>query len=290
VLLFARVGALHGNKTPLYLVTNDAGGVLQGTEVWLGGRRVGIVNDVRFQPASSDTSERILIAMDVLTPYFDQIRRNSNVKIRPGGNLIGAPVVSIIVGTSNSPQVAAGDTLRALAEQFNGREQSTATVTSLGDSVVAVAATIRTLRKEVHETGTDVDALRARSEKQITAVGRALDRFTHRATQSRGTVALAIHDTTLHFTVARLSAQTDSLRTLLASNRGSLGRFRRDSTLFITVAHVQNTVTTLRARIANGNPLARADSTLPHQLDQLHLQLDSLIANAKEHPFRYLPL
>ena len=35
ILLFARVGALHGDTTNIYVVSDDAPGVLAGTEVWI---------------------------------------------------------------------------------------------------------------------------------------------------------------------------------------------------------------------------------------------------------------
>lgn len=293
VLFFARVGALHGKKTTLYLVTDDATGVIRGTEVWLGGRQVGMVSDVSFRPASTDTAERILIQMDVLSQYLDQIHRNSAVRIRPGMSLIGEPVVAITVGTPETPEVRENDTLHAFAQLEGEREQSTTTMTALGDSLVAVASTITSLRKEVHETGTDVDLLRARSEAQVRDVGRAIDRFTQRATRSRGTVSLALHDTALHMAVARVHAQTDSLHQLLSSNQSSIGRFQRDSTLLTSMRDVQASVTALQARVmtlANGGALAQRDSALPKQLQQIHVQLDMLIADVKHHPFKYLHL
>src|SRR6185437_2040871 len=95
--------ALHGRTTRLYLVTDVASGVLNGTEVWLAGKKVGLVRSVELRPPATDTAERIAIAMDVLDPYVRYIRRNSDVRIQPGGRLIGAPVVYIDVGTAAAP-------------------------------------------------------------------------------------------------------------------------------------------------------------------------------------------
>ena len=67
ILLFARVGALHGDTTNLYVVTDDAPGVLSGTEVWLSGTKVGLVRDIHFRPVTTDTSQRLAIHLEVLT-------------------------------------------------------------------------------------------------------------------------------------------------------------------------------------------------------------------------------
>jgi ABC-type transporter Mla subunit MlaD len=111
-LLFARVGALHGKKVTLYIVTDDATGVLPGTEVWLGGKKEGLVKDVSFRPPSTDTSERVLLKTDFLAEGFADVRRDSYAEIRPGGSLIGAVIVNIAPGTANSPALRDGDTIR----------------------------------------------------------------------------------------------------------------------------------------------------------------------------------
>ena len=90
VLIFARVGALHGKRDQLFVLTDHAPGVLPGTEVWLAGEKIGLVNNIRFRPASTDTSRRVIIELEVLSKYFPQIRKNSHADIRPGGNLIGS--------------------------------------------------------------------------------------------------------------------------------------------------------------------------------------------------------
>jgi hypothetical protein len=66
VLAFARVGALRGDTVRLYAVTPHARGILPGSEVWLAGRKVGLVRSVGFRPPSTDTSLRVILALDVL--------------------------------------------------------------------------------------------------------------------------------------------------------------------------------------------------------------------------------
>ena len=113
ILLFARVGALHGKKVTLYVVTDEAPGVLAGTEVWLAGEQEGLVKDVSFLPPTIDRSERVLIKTDFLKEALPSVRRDSYAQIRPGATLIGTPVVYISAGTTRSPALRDGDTIRA---------------------------------------------------------------------------------------------------------------------------------------------------------------------------------
>lgn len=289
VLLFARIGALHGDTARLYTVTDRATGVLKGTEVWLAGQKVGLVTDVSLRPPSSDTTERVAIGMDVLSQYMPYLRRDSDVQIRPGSNLIGAPVVYLTVGSRRMPRVTSGDTLRARA-QLESRP-GVADISSLGDSVTTIAGEIKQVNSDFSTTVGEASSLRARAESQVSQVRNAMDRFSRRATTSRGTIALAVRDTaTLRAEVARLSAVTDSLRATAASGSGTVGRFRRDSTLVLHARRTLATVDTLRDRLAayTTGP-AHGDSTLALELSRVHVLLDSLVQDAKHHPLRYLP-
>src|SRR5919206_274805 len=85
VLVFGQVGALHGRTFRLYLRTSQARGLMKGSEVWLAGVKVGLVSHVEFlPPAATDTTERLLVAFDVLAPYRGHIRRDSYAQIRSG--------------------------------------------------------------------------------------------------------------------------------------------------------------------------------------------------------------
>src|SRR3954469_9644426 len=112
VFAFARVGALHGKKATLYVVTDEAPGVLAGTDVWLAGEKEGLVKDVTFRPPSVDNSERLLITTEILKEALPTVRRDSYAQIRPGATLIGTPVVYISPGTIAAPGLRDGDTIR----------------------------------------------------------------------------------------------------------------------------------------------------------------------------------
>src|SRR5215217_3211070 len=131
ILLFARVGALHGDTTNIYVVTDDAPGVLDGTEVWLSGQKIGLVRDVHFRSVRTDTLQRLAIHLQILSDRMQYLRRDAYADIRPGGNLIGSPVVWISSGTSNAPALTEGDTLV---------EISTGMMRPVGERVEALGA------------------------------------------------------------------------------------------------------------------------------------------------------
>src|SRR6266576_1011895 len=100
VLLFARVGTLHGHTFRLYALTGEARGVIRGSEVWLGGQKVGVVKDVTFMSPMTPAKDRLLIVMDVLSSGRQGIRMNSTAQVRSGGTLISSPVVYLSIGSN----------------------------------------------------------------------------------------------------------------------------------------------------------------------------------------------
>ncbi|MEO6863972.1 MAG: MlaD family protein [Gemmatimonadaceae bacterium] len=286
VMTFARIGALHGNTTRLYMVTDMASGVLDGTEVRLAGQKVGLVRSVELRPPSSDTSERVLIAMDVLNPYLKYIRRNSDVQIRPGGRLIGSPVVYIGMGTSHAPGLDSGDTLRAKS-QLEARS-GISDASSLGDSVTGIAATVTEVKSEFDTTIHDVVGLTKLSQRQAEAVHMALDNFSDRALASRGSIARILRDSArLRAQATRVSALADSIGAA-ANGTGEIGRFRRDSTLVLQARRTMASVADLRARVARYTGGSADGTALAKQLDRANAQLDSVVQDAKRHPLRYI--
>src|ERR1700743_2494979 len=72
ILIFGRVGSLHGKTDQIYVTTDDARGVIRGTEVWLNGQKVGLVRDVQFRSPAMPRSERLLLVLQII----DRVRTN----------------------------------------------------------------------------------------------------------------------------------------------------------------------------------------------------------------------
>lgn len=288
VLLFARVGALHGDTGVLYVTTDEATGVLAGTEVWLSGQKVGLVKAVRFRPVSTDTLERIAIETEILADRIPLIRRNAYADIRPGGNLIGSPVIYISSGTAEAPAVKSGDTLAAL---YAGPMKLLASqVDTLGAKLTAVADSSRKVLALLDNPSTTIGAFRTRGMGQITSGRAVASSIVDRATRGSGTWGLVSRGA-VGQRIGRVLAQKDSIALLMSSGRGNVGRFRRDSTLLKQVGRIRAEVDSVRALVfnpASGVARLRSDSTLKREITRARAELDSLMAEIKKHPLRYM--
>ena len=288
VLIFARVGALHGSRERLFVLTDHAPGVLPGTEVWLAGEKVGLVSTIKFRPASVDTSRRVIIEADILSKYMTQLRRNSYADIRPGGNLIGSPVVYISPVTSAAPQLHSGDTIltkKAGVIEDVG-QNVTQLVSRLGVLADSTSKAIALLNSEAGAVG----AFTRNGLPRIANVTGTMSGMLQQAQHGNGTAGLMIRGN-IGARFKALSAAKDSITYLMNSGSGTLGRFHRDSTLVPTIGRIKSEVDSLRGLMSSGNTTLsrmKSDTTLVKEMARARAQLDSLMKDIKKHPLKYL--
>lgn len=288
IMLFARVGALHGKKATLYVVTADATGVLKGTEVWLSGQKIGLVSDVRFRPSSTDTAERLVIESEILADRLAPIRRDSRASVGPGSSMIGVPVVFITAGSASSPGLKDGDTIRAaVATKVADLGE---TMSSAGAAASSLAVEVRGLSSKMTDRRGSVGALMSRGMPAMTDAGARMSALMNKATNGKGTIGLAMRGN-LGARASRVMAGADSIMALASSNRGNVGRFRKDSTLVPKIEGIMAQLDSLKAMASN--PMgtigkAHSDSTLIKAMNQSRASLDSLMKDIKSHPLRYI--
>lgn len=289
-LKYARIGRLSGHTVHYYTAFSSARNVMGGTEVWINGTKVGRVNTVRFAAPSVDTAKRVVVQMEVLDKYREQIRGNSVARLGTGARLMGPTVVYITAGTSGARVIPPNDTIPASA----GADIQTLT-SSYGDvarELPAVMANVKVLSSSLSSTKGTIGALTTLdAPKRLETLLDNAARLTDRATAGTGTLGLAMGRGALIARAKAAAAQADSVRTLLTSNQTSLGRFRRDSTLLQTVADIRDELSITSALLASpSSTLGRfaQDSIIAVQMGEMSKQMTELFADIKRRPFRYI--
>jgi phospholipid/cholesterol/gamma-HCH transport system substrate-binding protein len=291
VLVFARVGTLHGKTFRLFALTGEARGIIRSSEVWLGGQKVGVVKDVRFLPPSAADSNRLLIVMDVLTSALREIRLNSTAQVRSGGTLLGAPVVYLSIGTTATRAVVAGDTLRTLPQP--DLETVTSEFAIASRQFPEIINNVKLLDQQLHGVQGSLGAFGTEGGGvQLTRLQARAARVVSRLSEPGGTVGRALSDrASLVGRAQRTMAQADSVRALVSSPRSSFGRFRRDSSLFREVADIRNELDILHARMTSPDGTlgrAHADSALLQAVANTRREMTLIMADLHRRPLRYV--
>lgn len=291
ILVFGRVGRIRGETYHAFVQTEEARGIIKGSEVWLNGQKVGAVRGIEFLPPSVASNRRVLLDVELMERHRDAIRHDSNVQIRSGGSLIGAPVVYLMVGSAAAAVVAEGDTIHATSQV--DLDSIGARYASVADELPAIIgdakATLALLRSE---DGTVGAMLADRDAAPVGELGARVGSIAASLRGGRGTLGLAMGGEGALVARARQAmAGADSVRQLLASERTSLGRFRRDSTLAATVADVRNELSIVVALLEEPRGTAGRmvrDSAIVMALADVEREMAALFADLKQRPFRYL--
>jgi len=295
VLMFARIGALRGSTYELWAPTSRARGVMNHTEVWLEGQKVGAVKDVHFRDASADTGQRLVLHLEVLAKFRDQIRHDSFAQVRPGGSILGSPVVFVSTGSASSTPLRDGDTLAVLPQ--GDTEGMTSQIALASREFPRIIENVKLLNNALLTARGTVGAMLYTDQgvQQFETFATGFGELAEQATRGGGTVGLALRGRGNELAARARSAmaQADSLRQLLLEPgpRTTLGRFRRDSTIIRTVDDVRTELATVRLLLAEPRGTAGrvlADSAVFQQITRAQREMDALFKDLRRRPLRYI--
>lgn len=291
VLLFARVGALRGDTFRLFMRTSSARGLMKGSEVWLGGQKVGRVANIRFLPPGGKDADALLIDMEVLERHRHAIRRDSPVEIRAGARLIAAPVVAISPGSPRSRVIAENDTLRAppqadmqaIASRFSEATRE----------LPAVMADIKRVNQALRSPGGTIGAFGSEGGGvELAAVRARSGRIATSLSQRRGTLGRLLEGRGhLMGRAESVLARADSVQMLFGSPDNAVGRFRRDSTLQTVIADIQSELSIVRALLQDARGTAGRvgrDRAIVEALMEAEREMGAIMADVRRRPSRYI--
>ena len=289
VLKYARVGALHGDTVRVYAATTHGRGILPGSEVWLDGRKVGLVREVGFRPPSADTTARVLLGLEVLKDVLPLVGRDASIEVRAGGSFVGSPVVAIASDVARGPRLREGDTL--IARRSPELDQARADLAAATAEVPQIVDNLRVLAAQLKSARSTLGAFGIEGPGQIGATGAAASSFVSRVTTGDGSVGRLMRRGEPMTNVRHAMALADSVRQLLDGPSTSIGRLRRDSTLLRTVDALTRDLARVQAALVEPRGTAgrlQHDSALVRQVGQTRAEMDALAADLRRNPLRYI--
>ena len=128
-----------------------------------------------------------MISLSVLERERSRIRKDSRIRVRSGGSIIGDRVISVNSGSATSPVVADGDTIRALEQADVEGVTSDAALASreipgILENVKLLAAQLQTAEGTLGAFGLETGNAR------LSKLGEKAQRLMGQFTESRGSV------------------------------------------------------------------------------------------------------
>jgi ABC-type transporter Mla subunit MlaD len=285
------LGAIRGNKTTFFARTSQAHGLVEGSEIWIAGKQVGLVARVSFLPAV-DSVDRILLELRVIDGHRDLIRRDSRGQITGGARLISNPVLSVTPGSQQEQPLSPGDTLRMLP-QFDAERTAARAQAAMLDLPIALTE-LRAALRDAPETATRITSLfftRDTTGATPTFPRMVTDLAELVSGMDSGTVGLIARNRTLAAQARQALQSLDELERLYTGDSAAPAlRYARNTALLPRLdtlfADVQRLMGSVSARVSEVRG-SRIDS-LQGAMDRLTTSIGALKRDMRSRPLRYL--
>jgi phospholipid/cholesterol/gamma-HCH transport system substrate-binding protein len=284
-----RAANLFSSRYELIAYLPNANGLRPGGSVTLAGQLVGTVKRIDFLPVDFDTTRNLRVVARVDRAVRDQIRQDSEVRLRTMG-LLGDKVLDISPGTPRFAVLDAGDTLRVASSL--DYEAVLAKAAGAVDDVVLLSHDLRVVTSGLARgQGTAGQLLtnRAMYDQLTSALSRANVMFAS-LQNPNGTFGRVLNDPTLYLRLTSAVTTLDSTLTAINSSQGTLGRLMRDTTMYVNLNGILQGADSLVKMMANDEGLMAkllADPTLYDRLNKLTTDLGVMIADVRRDPRRY---
>lgn len=289
ILKFARIGALRGDTYQLYTYTNEARGILENSDVWLAGQRVGIVERIEFRPVRTDTAKRIRLTLKIQRKHQELIRSDAYAQIRSGGRLLGEPVVYITMGTESHPPLA-DESVLASRDQAD-TESFTSEIAGAARDFPAIARSAKEILGQARALASRLDAVGSDEPGVAFRLVRSRAQRLTSGTDT-GTIGLFLADSvTLTQRLRRILARTDSLGARFQESARTFASFSSDSGLGREIADVRNEISIVRVLVSEAHGTAGRlmfDRAIPERLMELEKELARLMEDIRREPARYI--
>jgi ABC-type transporter Mla subunit MlaD len=278
------VRAVQG-RVRLIAIVEDAPRVVPGAPVWLAGAEIGEVVRVELLPTTNDSLARVALTLLIPDDALVLVPRDSRVRLT-SARMIGAPVIDIVPGTATSGTVIEGDTIgQGLPITL--------------DRLLADAEGFRTTLDSIVTAGSEL-AGRAMARREVSArLQRSLERLSVQfdafsTSLEDGAWARFRADTAFATALARIE-ETSARLGVVFSDEGA-GEGRRELTRALAGVNARArslsaSIARLQAHLAESNgflPRSARDSALIHAVARVRTEIDSLMAEARREPFRFV--
>src|SRR5687767_7563505 len=228
---------LFTRRYELVVFLPAANGLRPGGSVTLAGQLVGTVKEIEFLPVDYDTTRNLRVVAKVDRTVRDQIRRDSEARLRTMG-LLGDKVLDISPGTPRFAVLQPGDTIRvATALDYEAVLAKTAGAV---DDIVGLAGDLKSVTGGLARGQGTIGQLltnRAMYDQLTNAMARANTLFAGLQNPD-GTFGRVLNDPTLYVRMTSAITTLDSTLMALNSSKGSMGMLLRDTTLYANLAGI----------------------------------------------------
>jgi len=292
VLMFiiGSVSNMFSSTYTVRLFLKNTSGLAKGTMVSLGGLKIGNVAGLAFGEQSGRRG--VVVTVKLRTEYQPQITTGSVASVSTIG-MLGDKFVDISIGTTGEQPLQDGDfiTVKPTMEMGDVIDK----FSDMMDDVGATISNVRGITDTVRQGSGAIGKLLCDDEfaAEISGITHKLHLIATSLTERKGTLGKLMQDDALYAkldrTVSNLSTMTDSL----SSGRGTAGKLLMNDSLYMSLQSISRRMDAMLSKMDSDSssvgPFLNSNAS-HRQLTELVTNINSLVADIKENPKKYVKL
>lgn len=272
----------------LFIRFQDVEGLVVGSQVRLGGVRVGAVQEIFFP--SDIGSNEVLVKISIKSESFNRIRTDSRVTLGSMG-LLGDRTVDISIGSGSQPPMQPGQYISAIST-FGLENLISATEPTVGD-LKDVARNAKEITWKINQGEGSLAKIinDPRLYSNLDSLLILWSDISGKINSGEGNVSLIMNDTSLYTNMARFFGMFSQFMDTLNAGRGTLNELIYNKNLY---NHTDSLLVSLNEMMEGLNNsegtlgLLMHNAELYRKLNATLASLDSLLVDIRYNPKRYV--
>jgi phospholipid/cholesterol/gamma-HCH transport system substrate-binding protein len=321
VFFAGNISNLFSRRVELKAQIHDVAGLRRGAPVWIYGREIGYVKNIKLDPVHGN-----IVTLEIDSNVLSFIKEDSTASVMTMG-LLGDKYLEIHVGSPQANPIPPGGVIKGIAQielkdvmataatsiekvgEFVNKldrlvteiEQGRGTIAklvndpALYDNLNQDAKTFSLLLEDVRNArGTLKRLIEDPSlyERMLNAAA-SIEEFSKKINDRHGTLQKLVEDPSLYNQTLTAVSELEEFSRKLKEGKGSLEKLITDPQLYENLDKGAEQLRSILGRVEEGRGLLGAfvrDEELTKELKDTILQLKDLLKDIQEHPKKYFKL
>lgn len=288
IILVGTEGYYFSKTYQLKILLRDTQGLIEGSKVYLGGLKVGRIDNIEFTNVNNENL--VLIEFSVLQKYSPQITDKSFASVETSG-LIGDKQINISLGSPSDTPLTENDYIPV--KETISLESLSGRIEPIVENVNTITANLKTFTDTINKGDGSLGKMILGSEtsNQLNSFMKSLDTFAEKVNERNSTLGKLVNDDVLYNNLTSFTNDLNIIINDIKTGKGTLGKLAADDSLYTSLNQLSYNLNKASASLLADSTIAGGmlnDKEAYKKFSSVLDELDKLIKDIRENPDKYI--
>lgn len=288
IILVGTEGYYFSKTYQLKILLKDSQGLIEGSKVYLGGLKVGRIDNIEFTNVNDENL--VLIKFSVLQKYSHQITNNSFATVETSG-LIGDKQINISLGSPSDTPLTENNYIPV--KETISLESLSGRIEPIVENVNTITANLKTFTDTINKGDGSLGKMILGSEtsNKLNSVLQKLNTFAVKINERNSTLGKLINNDDFYNNLSSLTSDLKLIAENIKIGKGTLGKLAVNDSLYNNINNVSGQLNGMLQKTQNDSTVIGGllgDKKLYRDINNLIEELNKLIVDIREHPGKYI--